>query len=758
MNIELIEYSKAEVLEYLNAQNPKKFKLPKQYILSYSNYYSEGIKGIIESPLFKINKFAVRSSCKFEDQDNESNAGKYESYLNVEKVHLTDAIDKVFSSYEFYDDINQVLVQEMVSNVSMSGVVFTKDPNHGGDFFVVNYDNTTEETDTVTSGKNSGSNIYVLHRESDIFDSKMIKIIDAVKEVELLTQNDCLDIEFVETKCGDIYILQVRKLSVNKPKFQIDFKSYAVMENWLENLLTSQSHLGNSLILSCMSDWNPIELIGSKPKPLSYSLYEELITKKTWAISRNNYGYRTLENTDLMYKIFGTPYIDVRKSLNSLLPRSLSDEACLSVVNYYLHQLKKNKQLHDKIELELIPNIFTTRTEDKIGKLCSKGVIDSDEAKLYIEEMKKLTYNIFATDGFLDKDIDRIKYFKDQYSRKMTNSIENIYGSIEFVKTFGIEAFSGIARAAFASKSIIQSLVETKDWTLDDAHLFMELLSTTGKMMSLDWKNLDLKSFKRKYGHLRPGTYDICVPRYDNMCLSDGFIPNNTTSNKLNKSEIIKYLAKKIPKVYSENGLDRIEFLQSLIKSLEMREFAKFEFTKWISDSLETIAKYFESKGISREDCAFLSIEDIFRFYDNSNIHIIIKRNKEEYEKNVTVVLPEVIVDVKELTGFHEIRKSGNFITTKIVSGEVCNLEANGINRNLDSKIVLIESADPGYDFIFLEGIAGFITKYGGPNSHMAIRAFELGIPAVLGVGENMYDYLKVKKHINIDCSQRLIR
>lgn len=280
MNIELIEYSKAEVLEYLNAQNPKKFKLPKQYILSYSNYYSEGIKGIIESPLFKINKFAVRSSCKFEDQDNESNAGKYESYLNVEKVHLTDAIDKVFSSYEFYDDINQVLVQEMVSNVSMSGVVFTKDPNHGGDFFVVNYDNTTEETDTVTSGKNSGSNIYVLHRESDIFDSKMIKIIDAVKEVELLTQNDCLDIEFVETKCGDIYILQVRKLSVNKPKFQIDFKSYAVMENWLENLLTSQSHLGNSLILSCMSDWNPIELIGSKPKPLSYSLYEELITKK----------------------------------------------------------------------------------------------------------------------------------------------------------------------------------------------------------------------------------------------------------------------------------------------------------------------------------------------------------------------------------------------------------------------------------------------------------------------------------------------
>ena len=36
--------------------------------------------------------------------------------------------------------------------------------------------------------------------------------------------------------------------------------------------------------------------------------------------------------------------------------------------------------------------------------------------------------------------------------------------------------------------------------------------------------------------------------------------------------------------------------------------------------------------------------------------------------------------------------------------------------------IVLIENADPGYDWIFSKNIKGLITKNGGINSHMSIR------------------------------------
>ena len=60
-----------------------------------------------------------------------------------------------------------------------------------------------------------------------------------------------------------------------------------------------------------------------------------------------------------------------------------------------------------------------------------------------------------------------------------------------------------------------------------------------------------------------------------------------------------------------------------------------------------------------------------------------------------------------------------------------------------DGHIILTERADPGHDWIFLNPIAGLITKYGGSNSHMAIRCAELGIPAAIGCGEQLFELLQ---------------
>ena len=54
----------------------------------------------------------------------------------------------------------------------------------------------------------------------------------------------------------------------------------------------------------------------------------------------------------------------------------------------------------------------------------------------------------------------------------------------------------------------------------------------------------------------------------------------------------------------------------------------------------------------------------------------------------------------------------------------------------LNNKIVLLENADPGYDFIFSYNIKGLITEYGGSNSHMSIRCLELGIPAIIELAQ----------------------
>ena len=77
---------------------------------------------------------------------------------------------------------------------------------------------------------------------------------------------------------------------------------------------------------------------------------------------------------------------------------------------------------------------------------------------------------------------------------------------------------------------------------------------------------------------------------------------------------------------------------------------------------------------------------------------------------------------------------------------------------DLAGAIIMLPSADPGYDWIFSRNIAGFITKYGGVNSHMAIRAGELSIPAIVGAGEILYASWANANSLTIDCTGRRVQ
>ena len=97
--------------------------------------------------------------------------------------------------------------------------------------------------------------------------------------------------------------------------------------------------MGKKTIYGVMPDWNPDEIIGIKPKPLSLSLYRDLITDFTWAYQRNNYGYRNLRSFPLMTHFFGLPYIDVRVSFNSFIPVDLEENLAGKLVDYYIDKL-----------------------------------------------------------------------------------------------------------------------------------------------------------------------------------------------------------------------------------------------------------------------------------------------------------------------------------------------------------------------------------------------------------------------------------
>ena len=76
---------------------------------------------------------------------------------------------------------------------------------------------------------------------------------------------------------------------------------------------------------------------------------------------------------------------------------------------------------------------------------------------------------------------------------------------------------------------------------------------------------------------------------------------------------------------------------------------------------------------------------------------------------------------------------------------------------NLSDKIVCIENADPGYDFVFSHKINGLITAFGGPNSHMSIRCNEFGIPAAIGIGDKKFQQLINNDTLFLDCKKKVI-
>ena len=119
-----------------------------------------------------------------------------------------------------------------------------------------------------------------------------------------------------------------------------------------------------------MTDWNPAEIIGLKPNPLSYSIYKELITDSIWARSRGEFGYSDLGKTPLMFSFLGTPFIDIRAGFNSFIPANLNENLKEKIVNYYLSEFKKRpERLYDKVESDLIISAIDFNYKKKIKKI-----------------------------------------------------------------------------------------------------------------------------------------------------------------------------------------------------------------------------------------------------------------------------------------------------------------------------------------------------------------------------------------------------
>ena len=721
----------------------------------------------------------VRSSSTNEDNLQTSNAGGFDSVLDVgisSEQEISNAIEQVILSYG--SDMNsgdEILIQSMLSNVSMSGVIFTADIDTLSQYYIVNYDESGSTTN-VTSGKGKNLKTFVTAKDNPIInDKKLREIIKASKECENIFENKFLDIEFAFTG-RDLYLLQVRPIVTSNKE---DLSGISLLDSLdklsrkIDKLNTPHPNLlGDKTIFGVMPDWNPAEIIGIKPKRLAFSLYKELITDETWAYQRDNYGYRNLRSHPLLVSFLGAPYIDVRVSFNSFVPKGLDKKISRKLVNYYLNELAQNTNHHDKVEFEILYSCYYFGIETKLKRLKDFGFND-EELDNIKTSLLNLTNNIINTKtGLYKKDLEKSKLLKNKFNDIVNSNlslIDKIYWLIKDVKRYGTLPFAGVARAGFISIQILKSFVDEKILSDEEYDSFLSSLKTVTKQLSLDINTLPKKDFLKIYGHLRPGTYDILSSRYDEEYDSYfGSDKKNVKDKVENKEQFIfsKSQQDKIKNLINLNKLNTTfdDLILFIKESIEGRESVKFQFTKHLSQILKYIEIFGDRFDISKENLAFLDIQEIINLYatlDHRDVRSIlesdIEKNKQFYNFTKAIKLPSLIVKKEDIYNFFIAEDMPNFVTLKKVWGNPVK-EQDILKSNLKNKIVCIKSADPGYDYLFSKDIGGLITCYGGVNSHMAIRCAEMGIPAAIGCGEiNFQEYCNAK-NIEIDASNKLIK
>ena len=377
--------------------------------------------------------------------------------------------------------------------------------------------------------------------------------------------------------------------------------------------------------------------------------------------------------------------------------------------------------------------------------------------------------------GLYKKDIDKIKVLELNYETILHSDIslvDKIYWLMEECKMYGTLPFAGVARAAFIAVQFLRSFVETGILTKSDYDLYMNSLDTINKRMNSDLRKyftgeITFEKFIGEYGHIRPGTYDITSKRYDEA-FEEYFDKNSylTIENDGGEYSFSKEQMNKIQLELEQNGLlvTADELMQFIKAAVEGREYLKFVFTKAVSKILQLIEELGKRADILKEDMAYLDISVVKHLYSDlytGDIRAIFEQNisdnKKQYQTAVQVKLPSILVKPENVYSFYLLNEEPNFITQGSIMAEVLVMDAIS-EESPEGKIVFIQAADPGYDFLFSKNIAGLITQFGGANSHMAIRCAELGIPAVIGAGEKNYSEWKKWNKMLIDCLNKIVK
>ncbi|MCX4581282.1 PEP-utilizing enzyme [Streptomyces sp. NBC_01571] len=702
----------------------------------------------------------VRSCSDGEDGWEQSGAGAYLSVpvpMPAAPGAIADAVREVFASYCAHGPDARVLVQEWLDPVQAAGVVTTR-TLAGAPYYTATLDLVSGRTDTVTAGTAQGAQTWYVRRPQGRvrgprpgMPSAGRQLLDAAVETERCAGTSRLDVELALAD-GAVHLLQARPLAAARAVG--DERVHAMVDAAQRQLadLAGRRALapgGPGVVLSTMADWNPAEMLGRRPSPLAASLYAALITDRTWAEQRAAYGYRDLRGTRLMHMVAGSPYVDALASLASFVPAGLDEPLAAAVLRAMGERLVTDPGAHDKVEFEIAATCWTPRVADRTAYLAGAGIGSSARRRLH-EQL------LAVTRGGVQRLLDDAAWLEQAAAPTRADAgAGRLAATLNGARTAALR-FAHLARAGFVATDLLRVL--EAEGLADRREEWMHGLGTPAAALRRDAcevtvGRLDWEAFVDRYRWIRPGTYDLAVPAYGDD--PEGYLrplltvpwdePSAAAApwSGRNSGAVTRAVA---PLGLDANGLEA--FCRAGITG---REYGKALYAQWVSAVLEAARAHGRTNGLPSGDVRFLRIGDLLAGAPGRWPGLVTRR-RANAAVCALVELPDLVTAPQALDCFVRGPGRANFVTSGQASGPVHTNPAPSYPPP-PGVVIVLEAADPGYDWVFAHRPGALVTAYGGANSHMAIRCAELGVPAAIGVGTATHALVAAARSVAVDAA-----
>jgi hypothetical protein len=677
-------------------------------------------------------RYAVRSDAADEDRPEATQAGRYLSLLSVAPAVLQLAIEDVFAALPGAAE-DRVLLQPMLAPSRRAAVASTHRIRDGAPWYCIEFGH--GDPAVVTAGRANGRHLAwpragMDARLRDVDDVDARAALKLLRAIEARIPGQPFELELLFTDAGLPWLLQLRALAAcahwPRPAPRSPRAPRA------ELFAAETGLLGGRTAFSLMSDWNPAELIGSHPRPLALSLFRDLISRDTWWRARAALGYRPPPRAgiDLLQPVLGRPYVDLRRSLNSLLPASLSPRIGARLVDAWVARVQAEPALHDKLEFEVCRSV-----RDFAGPPFAESVEGEALGPAARAEFEAALAGL----------TQRLMSIPPPSIQMPAQLPVNPSALLRLARACALR-FAAQARLAFAAEAQLRSAQARGALSAARA---VELRRSLGAASAL--------RDQAQPAAWRASSFDITQPLLERAPAADGVAadPGN--------AEAVPFLLRPdeqgaLALLLAEAGLAQspVAWLHWLAASTRAREAGKYALMRPLAVLLEALALRGAACDLDRETLSWLPLpvlwDGLRRPRKAAELRARAARAQARAERERCWLLGPVLRGPQDLHAYDSLGLKPNFIGRRAVRAPLCVLPHGDPSQHVPpAAVVAVAQADPGYDWLFERGIAGLVTAWGGAHSHMAIRCAEFDLPAAIGCGEAVWQRLQSARSVHLD-------